>query len=108
MTNDFFKMTTEEKMATYGWTREQVPIMEAHFRELMKSDPNQNVYHNKWESYLHKNVKITLKNGTIKEVYIDSLAESDDNDVEEEGVLYMQNDCLVEILDHDIESIEIA
>lgn len=108
MTNDFFKMTTEEKMAVYGWTREQVPVMEAQIRELMKPNANDSAYQWKLRKYLDKVVKIVLNNGKILQEHIVDISDPDDNDFGEEGLLFSRNGCLVEIFEHEIESIEIV
>lgn len=106
MKNDFEKMTTEEKMAIYGWSREQIPIMEDMLKKTM-TDYSKPTRLNKFKRYLHQNVKIITNNDEIIFAYIDDLENSDDNDLGEEGVLFKRNDCMVEILEHEISSIEI-
>jgi len=106
MPNDFFKMTTEEKMAIYGWTREQVPVMEAQIRELLDKK-NYIPTTSKWDIFLHKDVKITTKNNEVFFGHVDEIATPDDNDFEEEGLIYTgkYGPC-TEILEHEIKSVE--
>lgn len=107
MKTNYFDMTDEEKMMFYGLKRDEIPDMDKKVREMLTPDPDWKPYQWKFAKYLNQNVKIVLKDGGIVHCYVDNLADPDDNDFEEEGIEFYRGGCIVEVLEHEIESIEI-